>query len=117
MEGDPRVDRLMYPVELAIKRHVKDSDAITDIYNRTYEALMMSMDALDVSAKVTAKQIAENAKNLQRAEKAEAALKDEHDLSDEFYLLLVDNPDTKLLADKILVDHCARIGAKRGGEE
>jgi len=34
--------------------------------------VMNSMDALDVSAKVTAKQIAENANNLQRAEAAEA---------------------------------------------
>ncbi len=116
MQGDPRIDRLIYPVELAIKRHVKDGDAVTEIYNRAYEALMMSIDALDVAAKVTAKQIAENAKNLQRAEKAVAALKAERDLSDELYLLLVDNPNTKLLADKILVTHSARVGAKRGGD-
>ena len=117
MEGDPRVDTIMWPIMLAIKRHVKDSDAITEIYNRAYEAIMNSMDVIDTSAKVAAKQIAESAKNLQRAEKAEAALKDERDLSDEFYLLLVDNPDTKLRADKTLVDHCARVGAKRGGGE
>ena len=72
MKGDERIDVLMIPVLSAIKRHVKDKDAVTDIYNRAYEALMNSMDALDVSAKVTAKQISENAKNLQRAEKAEA---------------------------------------------
>ena len=72
MEGDKRIDKLMIPVRAAIKRHVKNRDAITEIYNRVYEALMNSMDALDVSAAVTAKQIAENAKNLQRAEKAEA---------------------------------------------
>ena len=47
MQGDPRVDKLMYPVELAIKRHVKDSDAATDIYNRAYEAIMNSMDVKD----------------------------------------------------------------------
>jgi len=72
MQGDPRVDRLIYPVELAIRRHVKDSDAITDIYNRAYEALMEVTEALDVSAKVTAKQIAKSAFDLQRAERAEA---------------------------------------------
>lgn len=72
MEGDKRIDALMIPVYAAIKRNVKNRDAVTDIYNRAYEALMNSMDALDVSAAVTAKQIAENAKNLQRAEKAEA---------------------------------------------
>lgn len=74
MEGDPRVDELMRPVRAAIERHIKDPDAKTDIYNRAYEALIESMNALDVSAKVTAKQIAENAKNLQRAESAEAQL-------------------------------------------
>ncbi len=72
MEGDPRIDRLMRPVLAAIERHVKDSDAKTEIYNRAYEALLESMNALDASVKVTAKQIAENAKNLQRAEAAEA---------------------------------------------
>ena len=123
MQGDPRVDTIMWPILLVIRRYVKNLDAVTDIYNRTYEALMMSMDALDVSAKVTAKQIAENAKNLQRAEKAEAdaanlrrKLQNERDLSDELYLLLVDNPNTKLLADKILVNRCARVGAEKGGD-
>lgn len=67
MQGDPRIDRLMYPVELAIRRHVKDRQAHIDIYNRAYEAILSSMDALDVSAQVTAKQIAESAKSLQRA--------------------------------------------------
>lgn len=76
MEGDPRVDELMRPVRAAIERHIKDPDAKTDIYNRAYEALIESMNALDVSAKVTAKQIAENAKNLQRAEAAEAKVKE-----------------------------------------
>ena len=32
-----------------------------------------------------------------------AKLQKEHELSDALYLLLVDNPDTKLLADKILI--------------
>jgi len=72
MQGDPKVDELMRPVLAAIKRHVKNSDAITDIYNRAYEAVMEVQDALNVSAAVTAQQIAENAKNLQRAEAAEA---------------------------------------------
>lgn len=72
MQGDPKVDELMRPVLAAIKRHVKNSDAITDIYNRAYEAVMNSMDVIDTSAKVAAKQIAESAKNLQRAEAAEA---------------------------------------------
>ena len=48
MQGDPKVDKLMYPVEAAIKRHVKDRDAATEIYNRAYEAVMNSMDAKDV---------------------------------------------------------------------
>ncbi len=44
MQGDPKVDELMNPVLAAIKRHVKDRDAVTDIYNRAYEAIMNSMD-------------------------------------------------------------------------
>ena len=44
MQGDPKVDELMRPVMAAIERHVKDRAAITDIYNRAYEALMNSMD-------------------------------------------------------------------------
>jgi L-amino acid N-acyltransferase YncA len=28
----------------AIERHVKDKDAVTEIYNRAYEALIISMD-------------------------------------------------------------------------
>ncbi len=45
MEGDEAIDRLMMPVLDAIKRHIKDKEAITDIYNRAYEAVMESMDA------------------------------------------------------------------------
>lgn len=75
MEGDPRVDELMLPVKAAIERHIKDCDAKTDVYNRVYEALMEIMDALDVSAQVTAKQIAESAKNLQRAEAGGGGMK------------------------------------------
>ena len=44
MQGDLNVDLLMLPVLHAIERHVKDGDAITDIYNRAYEAVMNSMD-------------------------------------------------------------------------
>lgn len=44
MQGDQKVDELMRPVLAAIKRHVKNSDAVTDIYNRAYEAVMNSMD-------------------------------------------------------------------------
>jgi len=62
----------MRPVNAAIRRHVKDAAAVTDIYNRAYEAVMEVQDALNVSAAVAYKQIAENAKNLQRAEAAEA---------------------------------------------
>ena len=58
MQGDLNVDLLMLPVLHAIERHVKDRDAITDIYNRAYEAVMTSMDV-----------------NKERAEKAEAKLK------------------------------------------
>jgi hypothetical protein len=47
MQGDPRVDDLMRPVNVAIRRHVKDAAAVTDIYNRAYEALMISMDVKD----------------------------------------------------------------------
>jgi len=44
MEGDPRIDKLMIPVREAINRHVKDRDAKIDIYNRAYEALLISME-------------------------------------------------------------------------
>ena len=49
MQGDPKVDELMRPVLAAIKRHVKNSDAVTDIYNRAYEAVMTSMDVKDTA--------------------------------------------------------------------
>ena len=48
MEGNKRVDELMLPVLNAINRHVKDRDAKTDIYNRAYEALLISMDVKDM---------------------------------------------------------------------
>ena len=44
MQGDSRIDKLMIPVETAIRRHVVSQDAVTDIYNRAYEAIMNSMD-------------------------------------------------------------------------
>ena len=47
MQGDQKVDQLMRPVHAAIKRHVKDDAAVTDIYNRAYEAVMISMDVKD----------------------------------------------------------------------
>ncbi len=49
MEGDPRINKLMLPVLAAIDRHVKDSDAKTEIYNRAYEAIMISMEANEPS--------------------------------------------------------------------
>ncbi len=52
MEGNEAIDRLMMPVLDAIKRHIKDKEAITDIYNRAYEAVMESMDAKE-EARVT----------------------------------------------------------------
>ena len=44
MEGTPQIDILMIPVMKAIKKHVKDRDAQTEIYNRAYEAIQTSMD-------------------------------------------------------------------------
>ena len=44
MQGDKRIDKLMLPVLNAINRHVKDIDAKTDIYNRAYDAVMISVD-------------------------------------------------------------------------
>jgi len=39
------VDQYMANVERAIRRHVRDQATITEIYNRAYEAVVMSMDA------------------------------------------------------------------------
>ena len=36
MQENEKIDELMCPVLDAIRRHVKDRDAITDIYNRAY---------------------------------------------------------------------------------
>ena len=47
MEGDERIDVLMIPVLASIKRNVKDKDAVTEIYNRAYEAIMNGMDVKD----------------------------------------------------------------------
>ena len=44
MEGNENIDALMMPVLDAINRHVKDRDAKTDIYNRAYEAIIISME-------------------------------------------------------------------------
>ena len=48
MEGNSNIDALMMPVLDAINRHVKDRDAKTDIYNRAYEALLISMVVKDM---------------------------------------------------------------------
>jgi len=45
MQGNPDIDVLMIPTNKAIKKHVKDRDAFTEIYNRAYEAVMISMEA------------------------------------------------------------------------
>ena len=47
MEGNSDIDIEMIPVNAAIRRHVKNSDAFTDIYNRAYEALMRQTDNTD----------------------------------------------------------------------
>lgn len=47
MQGNPDIDILMIPTSKAIKKHVKDSDAITEIYNRAYEAVIISMEVKD----------------------------------------------------------------------
>lgn len=41
--GDKRVEEFMPKVMEAIKRHITDRDAITDIYNRAYEAVYEAM--------------------------------------------------------------------------
>lgn len=46
---DERVEKYMPPIMAAIKRHIKDHDAFTDIYNRAYEAIMISMDENDTA--------------------------------------------------------------------
>lgn len=47
--GDNRVEKYMSKVRVAIERHVKDSDAITDIYNRAYEAVFAAIKDHDKS--------------------------------------------------------------------
>jgi len=37
--GDSRVEKYMLPVKEAIKRHIQEQSAFTDIYNRCYEAI------------------------------------------------------------------------------
>ena len=113
MQGDKRIDELMIPVLNAINRHVKDGDAKTDIYNRAYEAVMEVQDALNVSAAVTAKQIAENAKNLQRAEAAEADNKRLRDALERFAKLDLTSP----IGDAIAWDILHARAVLKGGEE
>ena len=51
MEGTKEIDEIMWPVLSAIKKHVKQSDAVTEIYNRAYEALMISIDVNEIKEK------------------------------------------------------------------
>lgn len=109
MQGDPKIDILMRPVRAAIERHVKGRAAVTDIYNRAYEAIMNSMDVIDTSAKVAAKQIAESAKNLQRAEKAEAEnvrLQTELDAANEDAERLAHGITYRIFSSTPLCVHC-----------
>lgn len=53
MEGTPQIDILMIPVMKAIKKHVKDRDAQTEIYNRAYEAIQISMDVTPKEAMIS----------------------------------------------------------------
>ena len=43
MEGNADVDIEILPIKMAIRRHVKNRDAFTDIFNRVYETLMLCM--------------------------------------------------------------------------
>jgi hypothetical protein len=45
MEGTKEIDELMQPLMAALNRRGIKGDARTDIYNRAYEAAMISMDA------------------------------------------------------------------------
>lgn len=125
MQGDPKIDDLMRPVNAAIRRHVKDAAAVTDIYNRAYEAVMEVQDALNVSAAVTAQQIAENAKNLQRAEAAEAENERLHarnkELEDNFSAFIGhlrcghnEKAHLQMLVLEVLVDEGKKYGADKG---
>ena len=44
MQGNPDIDVLLIPTSKAIKKHVKDRAAFTEIYNRAYEAILISMN-------------------------------------------------------------------------
>jgi hypothetical protein len=45
--GDPRVEPYMHKVRAKIEQHVKDPNAVTDIYNRTYEAVYAAIKDRD----------------------------------------------------------------------
>ena len=47
MEGNQTVDKIMAPVAAAIRRNGIKGDAFTDIYNRAYSAVMVSMDVTE----------------------------------------------------------------------
>lgn len=47
MEGVEPVDELMIPVLQAISRNVSKQEAITDIYNRAYEAVLNALQYCD----------------------------------------------------------------------
>lgn len=66
MEGNSKVDELMAPVAAAIRRHVKNQDAFTDIYNRAYEAIMNSMDVISGELKAANKDAIQLAAQLER---------------------------------------------------
>jgi hypothetical protein len=43
MEGDPRVEKYMYPIAQAIKKSMNGGFS-SDVYNRAYEAVMNALD-------------------------------------------------------------------------
>lgn len=59
MQGNPDIGILMIPTKKAIKKHVKDRDAFTEIYNRAYEAVMISMEAKEADINKLKAEIAE----------------------------------------------------------
>ena len=78
MQGDSNIDTLMRPVMAAIKRHVKDGNAITDIYNRAYEAVINSMDEMNRCLQFANTTAMEMKHRAEAAEKRIAALEEEN---------------------------------------
>jgi len=77
-QGNEKVDELMRPVLDAIRRHVKDRDAITDIYNRAYEAVINSMDELNRCLQFANTTAMEMKHRAEAAEKRITALEEEN---------------------------------------